>query len=172
MKKPKILLVVDKPNWAYDQMANYIIKELSYKYDFFKDYQILPPKNWKSYLNYKLFNIKRYLKRRVSTQKYDLTVFLWWKSKQLFPGIKSSKVLVGLFTEGFPPGNNQELAGITIENFISEYIMPSDGIVAGNRNIFNFYKEKGVPVYYATGATNTEQFTPNRAYRNDNELRV
>ena len=36
MSKPKILLVVDKPNWAYDQMANYIIQELSHKYRFSK----------------------------------------------------------------------------------------------------------------------------------------
>jgi len=171
MKKPKILLVIDKPNWAYDQMANFIIKELTDKYDFYKDYQIIKPKNWKQQIYYFKFLFDKYKFRNVSNN-YDIVVYLWWKSPQLIKNIKAKKKLVGIYTEGFPPGNNKEVKGLNPQTFIDKYLKPFDGIIAGNKNIENFYSTFDSPVFYTTGSTDTKLFKYNKKKRDDNELRV
>ena len=171
MNKPKILLVIDKPNWAYDQMANFIIKELSYKYDFYKDYQIMKPKNWKEQIYYIKFLFDKYRFRKISPN-YNIVIYLWWYSPQLIKNIKAKKKLVGIFTECFPPGNNKEVQGMLPQNFINKYIKPAHGLISGNKNIEDFYGKYDVPVYYATGSTDATFFKYNKKKREDNELRV
>lgn len=170
--KPKILLVIDKPNWAYDHIANMIINGLNDKYDFYKEYQILKPKTWKSWIVYQFYRLQKIKHRRVSSDEYDLCIYFWWKSIDLLPNIRAKKYLVGIFTEGFPPGFSKELQGLTIEQFYSNFLSKVDGIICGNENIKNFYREFSLPVYYATCATNIELFQFNRKKRIGKKLKI
>ncbi len=165
MKKARILLVVDKPGWAYDQMANFIISELGDKYEFYKDYRIIQRLTFNPRTNfyYLRFWLKRMLQRKiVRSAKYDIVCFLWWRSVKLFSNLNSSKRLVGVFTEGFPPGGNKEFEFLDPRNFLHSILDKPDGIVAGNKNIQGCYANLGIPVYYATGGVDINLFREKR----------
>lgn len=171
MSKPKILLVIDKPNWAYDQIAKFIINELNGKYDFYKEYQMMAPRTLKDKILHSKFLLQKHLNRKVS-DNYDLVVYLWWWSPQILKEIPSRKKLIGIFTEGFPPGYNKNVEKLEPQKFIDKYIKPVDGIIAGNKNIEILYKNFDLPVYYATGAVDTSLFKYNKKSRKDTQLRV
>ncbi|MBV1870851.1 MAG: glycosyltransferase family 4 protein [Gammaproteobacteria bacterium] len=172
MTKPKILFLMDMPNWAYDQIANYVISSLSDKYDFYKDYELQPPITWKEKVNYARFTVQKAMHRRVSNEKYDLAVYLWWKSRLLMPDVRAEKTVTGIFTEGFPPGFSEELGNISPASFIENIVKPSSGIIAGNKNIYKFYSSYDLPVFYATGAADTSIFSYKEIKRKDDEFRV
>ncbi|WP_210397610.1 glycosyltransferase family 4 protein [Motiliproteus sediminis] len=177
MRKPKILMVIDKPNWAYDQMANYIMSELSDKYDFYKVMAQYHIKNERQTLDYKLKQpfraFKRiYFERFKKNIEYDLVVYMWWHLPQIIDlDIKYKYVLKGIFTESFPPGKTIDFNGSERE-FVDLYIKPASGIISGNRNIERFYSRFDLPVFYATGATNTEKFIFNKKKRDDDQFIV
>ena len=171
-QKPKILLVIDKPNWAYDHIANMVIHELGEKYEFYKRYMILKPTSFKGWISYLYFRLKILKYQRVSYTGYDIVVYLWWKSIDLIPKIKAKFKLVGIYTEGFPPGLSTELNNLSVSEFISKYFRDADGIIAGNSNIYNFYHNYGLPIYYASCATDTNLFRFNRKKKQGSELSV
>lgn len=132
----------------------------------------MPPKTWKAWIGYQIFKFQKLKHRKVSQSGYDLSVFFWWKSVDLVDVPNCKKSLVGIYTEGFPPGFATELQGLSIQEFINRYLSRTNGIVAGNVNIFNLYKDKGLPIYYATGATDTDLFQYNRETREGTGLKV
>jgi glycosyltransferase involved in cell wall biosynthesis len=137
-----------------------IIENLSTKYDFYKDYMIIRNRSLKGSIYYIYFSLIRFFKRRTTTAHYDITVYFWWKSPSLIKILNTKKTLVGIFTEGYPPGQSLELTGLSKSDFVNKYLGFADGIIAGNRNIFNSYNTYSSKVYYATGATNIEIFKP------------
>lgn len=174
----KILLVVDKRNWAYDHMANFIMKELSDNYTFHKmiaynhvnNYQGKILKSLKHILNYvRSFFFESYDKN----VEYDLVIYLWWNIPNILgrDNIQAKKTLKGIYTELFPPGNSIKFTG-KVSEFIDTHIRPADGIIAGNQNILNFYDGYGIPVDYATGSTDISLFKYNRSYSNTETLRI
>ncbi|MGR5557316.1 glycosyltransferase [Vibrio fortis] len=165
MNKPKILLVADKPNWAYDHMANYIISELGNKYEFSKIYAHYHKKKELRTTNYNIKQPARKLKalfyENYSAKiEYDIVVYLWWYIPEILDRkIKAKYELRGIFTESFPPGKTVDFNGDELD-FIKRYIEPADGIIAGNKNIYDFYSKLFPSVYYATGATDINLFKP------------
>lgn len=170
--KPRILFMIDKPGWAYDQIADRLISVLGDKYDFYKDYQIIKPTTFKGFVYYLLFLARRSFYRRRFSGTYDVCVVLWWKSLDLVKMPPAKKTLVGIFTEGFPPGFAKELIGVNRSQFISRYLAAHDGVIAGNRNIFNFFSNSGLEVYYATSSTDTSIFNRSVSRRSYEGLRV
>ena len=65
MNKPNILLIADKPNWAYDHMANYIIEELGHKYNFYKIYAHYHKKKELQNFDYKIKQPLRKIKAKI-----------------------------------------------------------------------------------------------------------
>lgn len=180
MSKKKILFVIDKPNWAYDQMANYVIKELAGEYEFYKLIAHYHLNKDRQTLNYRVKQPFRYFKAMMyenykSRTEYDLIVYMWWYLPRMTDlsklKITSRYEVRGIFTESFPPGKTVDFDG-SVQGFVDEYIKPATGLVAGNRNIKRFYEQHGVPVYYATGATDSRLFRYNRIKRADQKLRV
>jgi len=179
MSKPNILLVVDKPNWAYDHMANFIINELSDKYNFHKLIAEYHLKVDRQSIHYKIKRPYRYLKSLWDESfdkniEYDILVYLWWFIPEMIDmKISTKHELRGIFTESFPPGRTIDFKG-NVSEFIDACIKPAHGIIAGNRNIFDFYQPYDFPVHYSTGATNTTpgNFSFNKVKREDEQLRV
>lgn len=95
IKKPKICLICDVPNWAYDIIAQNIKKELSYKYNFVIDYYDMSKNPCNLY-----DVIEKY-------KDFDLIHFFWRKS------------LLQIETECFR--KKVEGKGISVEDYIKKY---------------------------------------------------
>lgn len=178
ISKPKILLVIDRPNWAYDYIAKMLEKNLSNKYHFYKlisNYHVKrEAMSFRYFITHPARLIKAACYERFSYRiRYDIVVYMWWYIPEYMKtgNIKGKYTLSGIFTELFPPGGTVDFEG-DINSFIKRYIDPSDGIIAGNMNILEMYKNHSLPVYYASGATDTDIFHYNRQKRIGNELRV
>jgi len=176
MNKPKILLIADHPEWAYDHICNFIIRCLRDRYEFFVDYLLFN----KNYINDKSLNniqkiklivnkyckyIKYYKKRKLlrNPYMYDIICYLGF----YFPfsakfNYKSKYIIQGIYTSGFPPqGCSNEDNGIDIKQFINKYLFTSSIIIAGSKEIYNFYKPYlSDKIYLATGAIDTNLFKP------------
>jgi glycosyltransferase involved in cell wall biosynthesis len=170
LNKKSVLFVIDKPNWAYHIISKFVASELSDQYDFYFDFQIKNSKTLKGQV-YNLYSyILKLIYRRVRKDStYDISCFLWWKSKDLYTEkITVKKSIVGIFTEGFPPGGSEELKCYTQANFVDDYLEQFDAIACGNRNIYNSYKKFNKQCFYATGGVNLELF--NKIPKSDNEF--
>ncbi len=175
---PKILLVADRPNWAYDHICKFIIKMLYNKYNFSQDYLIFHTKsNNKIIINKNnLYIYIKYLTKYINSLKnrsYDIVCFLGW----YFPyscnfNVNTKKIIQGIFTKGFPPhGYKLDLYNITLTCFIEQYLSLSNMIIAGSKDIYNFYKPYlKNKLALATGAIDTNIFKPRVNRSNRKEL--
>ncbi|MBF0117434.1 MAG: glycosyltransferase [Desulfobacterales bacterium] len=165
-KRPKILLIADRPDWAYDHICHFIIDELSKDYDFYIDYLAYHYKgkaiNIRQWLGNKRNYFKSCLKRKILKEgniSYDLICFLGW----YFPftadfNIKAKGSIQGIFTEGFPPKGYTISGDIDIETFVKKYLNKSLAIIAGSKGIYDTYSPHIKNLYYATGAIDTNLF--------------
>lgn len=158
--KKNILFVIDKPKWAYHIIAKFVSKELSHKYNFYFDFQIKKSKTIKGQL-YNIYNYFLAKKHRSvrKDMKYDIACYLWWKSTELYTNkLTAKKMIVGIFTEGFPPGGAKELNKYNQETFINNYLAKYDAIACGNKNILDSYRLYEKPCFYTTGGVNLNIF--------------
>jgi len=173
--RPKILMIADKPDWAYDHICDFVINMLRNKYEFHRDYLCFQKDNKKNRININFikkivklnfYKIKCLNKRELLPfrKNYDLICYLGW----FFPFCKSfrykSRYLIkGIYTSTFPP-QGIELIGIqdniSIADFINIYLSDANAVICGSREIFNFYKPYISKLYLATGAINTKLFKP------------
>lgn len=161
--KKNILFVIDKPDWAYHIIAKFVTKELSHKYNFYFDFQVKKSRTLKGQLYniYTYFMAKKHRSVR-KDMKYDVACYLWWKSTDLYKKkITAKKSLVGIFTEGFPPGGAAELNIYSQETFVNDYLSHYDGLICGNLNILKSYTAYKKPCFYATGAVDLGLFNTN-----------
>lgn len=171
--KPKILMVADQPNWAYDHMARWVIEELRSKYDFYMDYCIFHPQKdgppprltWRGKIKKQLHHLKFSLKRRIlpAGQDYDLICFLGWYFPFLYDfDIRNQKIIQGIFTDGFPPQGHTLIFdhNLSIEQFVRVYLGRTVALICGSKLIFERYKPYVENIFYCTGAINTRLFRP------------
>ena len=171
-------MVADQPNWAYDHMARFVIKELQSKYDFYIDYcsyhslkknhisQSLIRGRYSEQFRYLKFSFKRRVLPK--TQAYDLVCFLGWYFPFAYDfQITGKRIIQGIFTDGFPPkGHGLKVdPGLSIEEFVRKYLGNSTTVICGSRLILDRYKSYVENVHYCTGAINTRRFkTPVRKH--------
>ena len=175
-ERPKIMLVADHPNWAYDHVCKFIMRELNFKYDFYIDYLDLNRKT-KSHRRKGWFHrtrhfIKYYNRRRLLplNQKYDLICYLGWYFPHTGNFRFSAKgIIQGIYTDGFPPQSYslQLESGISVREFVNKYIGRSASVAVGSMSIFNRYKPYIENLYYATCGEDLELFSPTKKRKRD-----
>lgn len=142
--RPKILIVADRPNWAYHHIAEYIIDNLHNKYDFYLDFTMLYTKKEKRNLLSSIRTLIRnfffqiqYTRKPPANSEPDIVLYLgWYMDKFTKYGYKSSKILKGIFTEGFPP-QGYPLEQCTSMTDFKPHIQDASLIVCGTQQIEN-----------------------------------
>jgi len=144
--KKSILLVADRPEWAYHNIAEYLIRAFGDKYRFYIDFLTLSPgfaapggvlskaalkREWQK-LRY----------RRVRRDRtYDIVFFLGFYMYYQYPvKINASAVIFGIYTECFPPCGFPGMAdGISRAEFCRRFLNPADILACGNPAIMDAY---------------------------------
>jgi hypothetical protein len=177
-KKPKILLIVDRPNWAYHHLANYIIEELGDKYEFYLDFIVY---NKKTSIRNPLKKIKYFIKtgypaikhRRVLSPKneYDIVFYFgWYMDFACNFNLNAKAIIKGIYTTGFPPRGFPVFKKISIEAFINKYLANAHSVVCGSEQIYNFYRKYIGNIYYANGTLFPQPLKPKDKRKNNNGL--
>ncbi len=155
--KSKILLVADSPNWAYHDISNFIINNLSSSFDFYLDFTCFystPKLPFFKALRRKYSHaIARHRYQRIRADRtYDLVFFSGFYMRKLYPEIKARKVLPGIYTASFPPnGIESGDEGISQQEFARKYLAGCHAVVAGNSDIPSLYAELPIPFFWANG---------------------
>ena len=108
--KPRILMVADKRDWAYDHMARFVMWQLGEKYDFYIDYLALNPRPRPHGVEERVHQERvrvEYLDRRrilPAGEAYDLICFLGWYMPWTgsFDAVGKGTIQ-GIYTGTFPP---------------------------------------------------------------------
>jgi len=175
-ERPKILMVADNPDWAYDHIAQFVISELGEKYDFYTDFVVFNLKKQghgiRAWLGQKRYYLKRFHRRRILPhgKGYDLVCFLGY----YFPvignfNISAKGIIQGIYTDGFPPQSypGEPEREITIQEFVDKYLDMATVVLAGSKAIYDRYKPHVKNLYYATGAIDTNLFAPLEHVKSD-----
>lgn len=160
--KKDILIVADRPHWAYHNIVEFVYKQFSNEYNIYKDYLLFNLKidNRSSVLKkqyrkikYKYRELHKYKYSKIKTDnKYDLVIYLgFYFPLQMKNNYHYSKIIKGIYTEGFPPENTESFIK-TEEEFIKKYLIDCDAIVCGNQNIREFYSKLFHRCYYANAS--------------------
>jgi len=172
--RPRILIVADKPNWAYHQIAMFIKTQLSDRYDIdiefliFND-NIKPRKIYNRIIKETKKFYYSYKYKNNTIGEYDIVLYLGWymdtmggyKSQVNAKKIKTKRIIKGIYTDGFPPKGYTIPNKISREQFYSEYLSDADAIVCGSKNIVNFYKNFNKYTIYANSFLDADLFKPN-----------
>ncbi len=149
--KPKILLIPNIRNWAFDFEADEIIKNLSKDYDFTKKYHTDFAIGYENY------------------SKYDrIFVFFWPAAKNILdrlpPDEVKEKLIVGIFSFNSWQGRKKEA-----KNIFSR----CRGIVVNNKKLQKEFICDKYKVYYVPKWVNTKMFKPiKKYYKKENKLIV
>lgn len=179
--KPKILIIADKPNWAYHIIANCIIDNLSHKYEFYLDFtlnytpikiKILSLSFIKS-LFHRFLALYVYRKLSRSKENYDIILYLGWYMDKVMPHLNNtSRIIKGIYTEQFPPQGYPLTPEITIKEFFANYLSNTKALVCGSKEISEFYKGYGLNTYYANGAPSKSFLRPIKKSRKSKKFVV
>lgn len=179
----KILFVIDRPAWAYDVIADFIIEELGSDFNFFKLYSpllridqptisSLSKSLLKQTLNSAFFGLPFRRKNIITVNEldhhvFDLTIFFWWETLNSFysPKIKTKYSLCGLYTENFPYNSNT-LFYSTKKIFFEKISTDANGVLCGNNYILDDFRANcsHKTAYYAPGCVNTRIFSNKKNY--------
>jgi glycosyltransferase involved in cell wall biosynthesis len=136
--KPKILLVPNIPQWAFDFEADEIIKNLSDNYDFTKMYHA------------------DFLIGHENYSKYDkIFVFFWAGAKhilsKLSPEEAKEKLMVGVFSFNSWEGRKREA---------KDLFKKCRAVIVNDRKLYQTFKSKDYLTYYVKKWVNTDIFKP------------
>lgn len=148
--KPKILLVPNVPNWAFDFEADAIMEKFSDSYDFTKLYH-----------NDFLIGYENY-------SKYDrIFVFFWPGAKhileKLTPEEAKEKLVTGIFSFNMLEGRKKELKSL---------LKKCKGVVTNDKNIYQMFKSDKYETYYVKKWVNIENFKPKTKTKKHEKLVV
>ena len=167
--RPKILMVADILDWAYEHIARFVMRQLGEKYDFYIDYLWLNERERPHSVRDRIYRARvqpRYLRRRrilPAPEAYDLICFLGWYMPWTGSFDAAGKGIVqGIYTGGFPPQSHtlRVESGIGVQEFVNKYLGTATSVLAGSKEIYDIYSPYVKDLYYATGAYDTELFTP------------
>ncbi len=172
---PKILLVADRPSWAWAAMQEWIIKKLSDRYDFYTDFlqnhRKVPPEGFRAQLGYYRHKLKigyyrsrlknrRHVRKLSPDQEYDIVVYLGF----YFPlygsfDYRTRRIIKGIYTDAFPPaGILPSDANISMESFVEKYLSDADAVCCGSQLICQRYADFIRTCYHAKGANDPDLF--------------
>lgn len=163
---PKILLVADTPKWAFANLQQSLIDQLSDRYDFYTDFLIYnfkrPPRRPLA----RLAHYKQIMSNRASIRKlpqgqvYDIVVYLGW----YFPlrgefDYSARKIIKGIYDDGFPPQCTPTSDGhLSMDAFVGKYLFDADAVACGSRLIYERYAPACRRCYYAMGPSDPHLF--------------
>ncbi len=165
-EKPKILVVADRPLWAYHYIQRFIAKSISMHYDVYTDYisnyPLQPATTLKAMISRSIHKTRYCRFRRIlkPSDTYDIAVLLGFyfaRSSQLH--FRARHVVKGIFTDGFPPNGVDEYEqSITTAGFVEKYLSDATAVVCGSKMIEARFKGLHPFVCYANGALSAKQF--------------
>lgn len=137
--KPKILLVPNVPDWAFDFEADQIIKNFSDKFDFTKKYHA------------DLFTSENY-------SKYDrIFVFFWPGAKHFLDRLTAQeakdKLIVGVFSYNSWENRKQEAKKVFAR---------CRSVVVNDKNLFTIFSSKNHTTHYAKKWVDQKHFKPTK----------
>lgn len=157
--KPSILIIADRPNWAYYQIQQFIKQNVSDQFDVYCDFLIFntlkksknPLKGIKSIIAKNRFQDIR------KDQTYDIVVYLaFYFPEHINIKWKAKKIIKGIYTDGFPPSNSNFTGNL--EEFKKRFLNDSNAIVCGSEIIKKFYLRIMDKVFYANSIISGENF--------------
>lgn len=174
---PRILMVADRPDWAYDHIAHFVMTHLASRYQFDIDYLLFnrrePLHSLRGRVSEIIMQVKYRARRKLNSAHlgYDLICYLGW----YFPyegnfSVKTRGIIQGIYTAGFPPAgylDKDSRKDIEVEEFVSKYMGKSESIVVGSKQIFDFYRPYIKNLYYATLAYDPDLFSPSEKEETD-----
>ena len=136
--KPKILLIPNVPDWAFDFEADEIIKRFGDRYDFTKKYHVDFAIGYENY------------------SKYDrIFVFFWPAAKQMLnrlsPEEAKEKLVAGVFSFNSWEGRKKEA---------KEIFLRCRGVVVNNRKLYQAFKSPKYRTHYIPKWVDTKAFRP------------
>jgi glycosyltransferase involved in cell wall biosynthesis len=157
--KKDILVIADKPNWAYYQIQQFIVRSISEEYNVYCDF--LCYNQLKGSLNptvlVRNYKDKKKYQKIKKGRDYDVVIYLGFYFLDLIKVKWSShKTIVGIFTDGYPPRNGVQLD--TKKEFIEHYFSNVDAMVCGAPSILEIYKSDFKNCYFATLAYDLNHF--------------
>ena len=158
--KKDILVIADRPNWAYYQIQQFILNSISEKYNVYCDFLCfnVSKKSKRPAIILKSFREKRKYRNVKKSNEYDVVIYLGF---YFLDSIKirwtSSKTIVGIYTDGFPPKNGVYCP--TKKDFLNHYFKNVDAMVCGAPSIVDIYKSEYSATYFANGAYDTKLFS-------------
>lgn len=170
----KILVIADRPGWAYHEIQKFITESFRGNFDFYTDFLLFNLKNKKSVSVFK--NIKGEVKKFILRKKYqklskdnyyDLVIFLgFYFREQMKVNFSSKYTVFGIYTDGFPP-SGCSLKEPTPNEFLDYYLSSNvDALVCGSQLIKEFYSKYFENTFYANLALNFNVF------KNDSEPNI
>jgi len=140
MIKPRILLCPDKHNWSFDHIAQFLIQTLSNKYTFDKLYR------------QDIITSDYVVKNREAYIKYDIVYLFNYQVDYLNDVVPCTKIIKGIYQ-----GNTTRKA------LTKSHLQKCAAINLGSKLIYKEFEvdqEHFPPLFYATGAINTDMFSP------------
>ena len=158
--KKDILVIADRPNWAYYQIQQFILNNLSEDYNIYCDFICFnlakkSKRPWVIFQNY--IDKKRYSNIKKGAN-YDVVIYLGFYFLDLID-VKwtATKTIVGVYTDGFPPKNGVPCS--TPQDFIQHYFNDVDAMVCGAPSIVDIYKSEYTATYFANLAYDNKLFS-------------
>lgn len=166
--KPKVLIIADRPNWAYHQIQLFIKNNFSSRFDIYTDFVSFnlnsKKKKFGSPGTWIQNKINEFRFRKISkTRTYDVAIFLGVYFPDFMQiNFSANKIIKGIYTDGFPPQSlKHSNKDISINDFKNEYLTNTDLIVCGSELICSFYKAIFPNTIYANMAYE-ESFFPGK----------
>ena len=156
--RPTILVVADRCFWAYSAIQQFIRAHLSDTYDIYTDYVSLHlPCKWqspKSTIKHYYSRLKTLPYRRlIGSNNYDAILYLgyYFNTSYILP-YKSTYIIKGIFTQGFPPQCSNMQSNVSYESFYTKHLKDANSIVCGSQQINDFYKSHSAYSFYANAS--------------------
>ena len=149
--KPNILLLIDRPNWAYDFAANSLIKYLSFKYNFAKGYS-----NFNSSPNSRIENYA----------DFDIIYNFYYGDTRFIEKnhIEKNRLIAGIASHY----SWKDMDMYTMVAFLLYY----KAVTANSVILYNIFKDKHENVFYAPRGVDTSLFIPEKKKTNYKKLKV
>lgn len=135
--KPKILLVINILDWAYDNRAKCLIKNLSWKYDFEK---------------VTIDECKK--KKEEYFKKFDCIFFFYWQMySKLTVKLPKNKLITGIFS--WVSWENHE-------DLLWKNIKKHKAVIVNSPSLYSYFKNKFENIFYAPNGVDTGAFSPKK----------
>tara|TARA_B110000238_G_scaffold47180_1_gene51234 strand:- start:254 stop:1249 length:996 start_codon:yes stop_codon:yes gene_type:complete len=158
--KKDILVIADKPNWAYYQIQQFIVRSISEEYNVYCDFLCynLAKKSRRPSVLVQNFRGKRKYRKIKKGDNYDVVIYLGFYFLDLIKvRWTASNTIVGIYTDSFPPRNGVFCA--TKKDFLEHYFKSADAMVCGSPSIVNIYKSIYSKCYFASLTYDTSLFS-------------